>query len=70
MLINLEKFFLIKQSDFNQLIENLNTTLTIDDPNYLMTYILANILAYIVIIVVIKIILFMYYQLFSKKKII
>lgn len=69
MLINIEKFLIIDITSFNTLIENLGCNLTVNDPCYLGTYILVNIFAYLLIFLCIKIILFMYYQLFSRKEI-
>lgn len=68
MLVNIEKFLIINQSTFNKIIADLNCNLTIDDKEYLATYILANIFAYMVIIISLYVIKFMYYELFKQKK--
>lgn len=69
MLINIEKFLIINIDSFNKIIQSIGVNLTIDDPCYMATYILTNIFGYLLIFLCIKIIMFMYYQLFSKKKV-
>lgn len=69
MLINIEKLLIINIDSFNTLIQNLGVNLNIEDPCYMATYILTNIFGYLLIFLCIKVIMFMYYQLFSKKKV-
>lgn len=69
MLINIEKFLIINIDSFNTLIQNLGVNLNINDSCYMATYILTNIFGYLLIFLCIKVIMFMYYQLFSKKKV-
>ena len=67
MLIDITKFLIISIDQFNTIITTLNCNLTNNDPCYLATYLLVNIIAYLIIFIIIKIIIFCYYQIFSKK---
>lgn len=66
MLINITKFLIISQSQFELIITQFNCNLTINDPNYLITYLFANLLAYILIYIILKIVLVLYFKLFKR----
>lgn len=66
-LINITKFMIISTTQFDSIIEQYNCNLTVSDPQYLQTYILINIIAYLAIYASIKIILWIYYSFFSKR---
>lgn len=68
MLIDITKFLIISQSNFEILISQFNCNLTINDNNYLITYLFTNLLAYFFLLVFIWLVLYMYNKLFSRKK--
>lgn len=68
-MVNIEKYLIISQEQFNILCESLNCTLIPTDKEYLLAYLFTNFLAYFVIIISIYIIMTIYYKLFHKKKI-
>ncbi len=67
-MVDITKFFIIKQDQFEAVLEYLNCNITTYDKNYFTSYIIANIFAYFIIFMSIYVILTMYYKLFSKKK--
>ena len=52
-LINLEKFFIISQEQFDNLITTLNLGLSKLDPVYMITYIIANAYAIFIIVLIV-----------------
>ena len=68
MLIDITKFLIISQNQFDVIINSLNCNLTIADPCYLVSYLFVNFMAYVIIYLVIKIVMFCYYQIFSNNK--
>ena len=68
MVINLKMFLLLSISQFETLIDSLGLTLSQSSNTYLLTYLFANLLAYVIIFVFIGSILWLYRQLFSKKR--
>lgn len=67
-IINLSKFLIISTSQFEELVQILNCNLMIDSDMYMITYLFTNLLAYIVIFLFIKLVVWFYFQLFSKKE--
>lgn len=68
-MVNIEKYLIISQEQFDMLSTSLGCTLIPTDNEYLLTYLFINFLAYFVIIISIYIIMTIYYKLFHKKKI-
>lgn len=68
MLIDITKFLIISQNQFETIINCFNCNLTINDQCYLITYLFTNCMAYLIIFLIIKIVMFCYYQIFDKKK--
>lgn len=68
MLIDITKFLIISQTNFNSIIEQLNCNLTINDSSYLITYLFANFLAYFFLLVFIWLVFYLYNKIFSRKK--
>lgn len=67
-MVDITKFFIITQDQFNNALQYLNCDLTIYDKNYFSAYIIANIFGYIIIFMSLYIILTIYFKLFAKKK--
>lgn len=65
-MVDITKFLIISQDQFEDIILNFNCNLTINDPQYLYTYLFTNFLAYVIIFLSIKIIMWLYYSFFSK----
>lgn len=63
MLIDLTKFLIIKQEQFDNLISYLSCDLNITDKEYLITYLFANFFAYFLIIMTIIICMKIYRKL-------
>lgn len=55
-LINIELFLIIKSTQLNELITNLNLNLSVDSELYLATLVLVNIFAYLVMYLFVKLI--------------
>lgn len=68
MLIDITKFMIISQSNFDNIVSQLNCNLTISDSNYLITYLFTNFIAYFFLLTFIWLVLYMYNKLFSRKK--
>lgn len=66
-MVNISKFLIISQEDFNNLILYLNLNFNQNNENYLLTYLFTNFLAYFVIIIFIISLLWCYRLLFSKR---
>lgn len=67
-MVDITKFFIITQDQFNGVLQYLNCDLTVLDKNYFSAYIMANIFGYIVIFMSLYIILSIYFKLFARKK--
>lgn len=57
-MINITKFFIVKKSDLDLILNNLN--LTLNDSEYYMNLILSNIFAYLVILLFIIAVLYIW----------
>ena len=68
MLIDITKFLIISQTNFNSIIEQLNCNLTINDSSYLITYLFVNFLAYFFLLVFIWLVFYICNKIFSHKK--
>lgn len=68
MLIDITKFLIISQANFDTIISQLNCNLTINDSSYLITYLFTNFLAYFFLLVFIWLVFYVYNKLFSNKK--
>lgn len=66
-MINLIKFLIISQDEFDTLLVHFNCNLTTNDPQYMITYLFVNFLAYFIIFLSIKIIMWLYNAFFSKR---
>ncbi len=69
MWFDISKMLIISQEQFDSLISLLGCNLTVADSCYMCTYLFANLFAYIMIFIIIKVVMFMYYQIFNKKKV-
>lgn len=69
MLFDVSYVLIISKSQFDRLVAALECNLTINDSMYMCTYLLVNFVAWIAIVIIIKLIMFMFYQIFSRKKI-
>ena len=67
-MVDITKFFIINQDQFQAVLNYLNCDISIYDKNYFSSYIIANMFAYLVIFTSIYMILTLYYKLFAKKK--
>ena len=67
-MINLELFMVISLSQFDSLVDSLGLTLSHSADTYMITYLTANLLAYAIIFAFISSVIFLYRQLFSKKR--
>lgn len=66
-MVDITKFFIVSQDQFNNIIDYLNCNINIDSDIYLITYLITNLFAIVVIYLSIKIILWIYYSFFSKR---
>lgn len=66
-MVDITKFFIVSQDQFNNIIYHLNCNINIDSDIYLITYLITNLFAIVVIYLSIKIILWIYYSFFSKR---
>ncbi len=66
MMIDITKFLIISQSQFDSLIQFLNCDLTVNDKEYMITYLFANFFAYFLILMTISICLKIYRRLRRK----
>ena len=64
-LINVEQFFIISQDQFNDLLSNLELSLTSSDSTYMLTYLCVNVFAYLIIIFIVLLITKVIKMLFS-----
>lgn len=69
-MIDITKFFIIKQDMFDEIIIYLNANLTREDHNYVLTYIVANIFGYLCILFTIWIVLWFVNKLSKPSKLI
>lgn len=58
-MIDITKFMIISQTDFETIINTFNCNLTVNDSNYLITYLFTNFLAYFFILFVIWLALYL-----------
>lgn len=68
MIINISNFFIITPVQFNTLVEQLNCNLTVNNSEYLITYLFANFFAYMMILIFIWAVLYLFNKLFASKK--
>lgn len=66
-MVDISKFLLISQEQFNNLILYLHLNFDQSNENYLLTYLFTNFLAYFLIIIFIVALLWCYRILFSKR---
>ena len=66
-MVDITKFFIVSQDQFNNIIDYLSCNINIDSDIYLITYLITNLFAIVVIYLSIKIILWIYYSFFSKR---
>ena len=67
-MVDITKFFIIKQDQFDSIIDYLNCTLSVNDPEYINAYILANIMGYICIIFTLWAVFTLVNKLFKENK--
>ena len=67
-MVDITKFFIINQEQFQSIIDYLGCDLTVFDKNYLASYIIANAFCYLVILISLYVIFTIYYKLFHKRK--
>lgn len=65
-MIDITLFFIIKQEQFEAIIQQFNCNLTINDPSYLATYLFANLMAYIFIYLIIRVVLTLYFEILKR----
>lgn len=70
MLFNMEKVLIITKEQFNNLITSIGCNITIEDPIYLLTYLFVNLFAWVMIYLLMRIILTLFFEIFSKKRMI
>lgn len=66
MVIDILNFMLISQEDFNNILFKLGCVITPQKDIYFISYLCANIVAYLLIFAFIKLILTLYYTFFRK----
>lgn len=66
-IIDISKFFIVNVSQFDDLVLILNCNLNQANDMYMITYLFTNLFAYIIIFLFIKLVVWFYFQLFSKK---
>lgn len=69
-MIDITKFFIIKQDIFDEVIVYLNANLTHEDSIYVLTYIVANIFGYLCIVFTIWVVLWFINKLCKPSKLI
>lgn len=67
-MIDLTKFMLISIEQFDSFVESLEISLSHTTNTYMLTYLVANLVAYLIIFFFIISVLWLYRQLFSKKR--
>lgn len=67
-MVDITKFFIITQDQFDSVLQYLNCDLNIYDKNYFSAYIMANFFGYFVIFMSFYVILTIYFKLFARKK--
>lgn len=67
-MVDITKFFIINQEQFQSIIDYLGCDLTVFDKSYLASYIIANAFGYFVILISLYFIFKIYYKLFAKRK--
>lgn len=67
-MVDITKFFIINQEQFQSIIDYLGCDLTVSDKSYLASYIIANAFGYLVILISLYVIFTIYYKLFHKRK--
>lgn len=67
-IIDLSKFLIISTSQFDNLVQIVNCNLTQTSDMYMITYLFANLFAYIIIFLFLKLVMWVYFQIFSKKE--
>ena len=67
-MVDITKFFIINQEQFQSIIDYLGCDLNVFDKNYLASYIIANAFGYLVILISLYVIFTIYYKLFHKKR--
>ncbi|MBO5179091.1 MAG: hypothetical protein J6B87_01935 [Clostridia bacterium] len=67
-LIDITKFFIIKQDQFEQIIEELGVNLSVNNPNYLSSLIIVNVFAYGIIFLFMYVLLKLRKRIFRKRR--
>lgn len=67
-IIDLSKFLIISTSQFDELVQIINCNLTQTSDMYMITYLFTNLFAYVIIYLFIKVVMWVYFQIFSKKE--
>lgn len=68
MLIDITKFMIINQEQFENIISQFNCSLSINDNCYLITYLFTNFLAYVFLFLFLWLVFYLYNKIFSSKK--
>lgn len=68
MIIDITNFLIVSTDNFNEFIARIGSNLTIADKEYMLTYLFANLLAYIIILIFITSLIKAYRFLFSKRE--
>ena len=66
-MISLKNFLIISVSQFDSFVRSIGLELSSEADSYVLTYLFANLLAYLIIFLFIGAVLWLYRQLFSKK---
>lgn len=67
-IIDLSKFLIISTTQFDELIQLLSLNLDKTNDVYMITYLFTNFFGYIIIYLFLKLVVWFYFQLFSKKE--
>lgn len=67
-IIDISVFLIVKTDQFDRLVQIINCNLTQTSDLYMITYLFTNLFAYIIIFLFLKLVVWFYFQLFSKKE--
>ena len=67
-MVDITKFFIISQDQFQVIIDYLGCDLNVFDKSYLASYIIANAFGYFMILISLYVIFTIYYKLFHKRR--
>lgn len=68
IIIDITKFMIISEEQFNSILNHYGILLDKTDPNYLNTYFITNFMAYFLIIIISFIIYYFIHKLFPKRR--